>query len=121
MDRRTFIRNAMGFAALAAGGGAVTPALAKSFEDMIADGVIEGQVFHLDAPLVIKGHPRLAIRNCSFLSTDNFDWTGGLKALLYLGESQVGEITDCYFDASKGIRSDGGWPGCCIHLGPDNA
>jgi len=71
MDRRSFIKGALGLAALTVAGGALSEekldSTTERFQKAIDGGLIENETFYLDEPITIA-ISGVVIRNCTFVA-----------------------------------------------------
>ena len=94
MNRRNFIRGALGLAALAAAGPLVSSP--KTVIDRILEkaktGLIEYETFYLDEPIVFEYQENLTIRNCQFIMTKPMN-----TAIIVRKNTRL-QIYSCHFD-----------------------
>jgi hypothetical protein len=103
MDRRRFIKNALGLAALTVLPGiAVSSKKALSIQDKIASGLVEYETFYVDKTIVID-IPNIIIRKCRFIAVNDMD------VMCYIGSNaKYLSLTDCFFD-TKGFDVESGF------------
>ena len=94
MDRRGFIKSALGLAALTVAGVNAPSLLAqRSIQEQVSSGLVENQIFYIDEPIVID-IDNVKIRNCRFIV--NTDLPNVITVL-----SESFQITNCDFELLK--------------------
>jgi len=88
MNRRAFIKS-LGLLALSA---SAPLALLREWR---RSGIITGETFRLDSPLVLDLPPDFLIRNCNFIANEGF---AGDCMVRFLSTPVRGTVESCYFN-----------------------